>query len=118
MNAYRGGGHHWDVVFRVTPRESSGQTVLFTDSIDLPDDASSDAIEEVYGLFLLGEAHYQVKWSMLDNLGRLFLKEWDLEAKATGKEWIMMPSGAAGDLAWRSTVRSRQAPIRSALRCW
>jgi len=69
MNAYRGGGHHWDVVFRVTPREGNGQPVLFTDSIDLPDDASSDAIEEVHGLFLLGEGHYHVKWSMLDDLG-------------------------------------------------
>jgi hypothetical protein len=102
MNAYPGGGHHWDVVFRVTPQEGSGQPVLFTDSIDLPDDASSDAIEEMHGVFLLGEGQYHVKWSMLDDLGRVFRKEWDLEAKATGKERITMPSGMAGDLAWRS----------------
>ena len=37
MNAYHGGGHHWNVVFSVTPREGSGQPVLFADSIDLPD---------------------------------------------------------------------------------
>jgi hypothetical protein len=55
----------------------------------------------VHGLFLLGEGHYDVKWSMLDDLGRVFCKEWDLEAKATGKGRITMPSGAAGDLAWR-----------------
>jgi len=117
MNAYRGGGHHWDVVFRVTPREGSGQPVLFTDSIDLPDDASSDAIEEVHGLFLLGEGHYQVKWSMLDDLGRVFRKEWDLEAKATGKERITMPSGTAGDLAWRlaSEVPASAYPQRVTL---
>jgi hypothetical protein len=102
MNAYPGGGHHWDVVFRVTPQEGSGQPVLFTDSIDLPDDASSNAIEEMHGVFLLGEGQYHVKWSMLDDLGRVFRKEWDLEAKATGKERITMPSGMAGDLAWRS----------------
>jgi len=106
MNTYRGGGHHWDVVFTVTPREGSGQPVLFTDSVDLPDDASSDAIEEVHGLFLLGEGHYHVKWSMLDDLGRAFRKEWDLEAKATGKETIAMPSGTAGDLAWRSATEA------------
>jgi hypothetical protein len=106
MNAYCGGGHHWDVVFLVTPREGSGQPVLFTDSIDLPDDASSDAIEEVHGLFLFGEGHYHVKWSMLDDLGRVFRKEWDLEAKATGKERITMPSDTAGDLAWRSAAEA------------
>jgi hypothetical protein len=106
MNAYPGGGHHWNVVFSVTPREGSGQPVLFTDSIDLPDDVSSDAIEEVHGLFLLGEGHYHVKWSMLDDLGRVFRKEWDLEARATGNERITMPSGTAGDLAWRSAAEA------------
>ena len=104
MNAYRGGGHRWYVVFRVTPREGSGQPVLFTDSINLPDDASPDATEEVHGLFLLGEGHYHVKWSMLDDLGRVFRKEWDLEAKATGKDRITMPPGVAADLAWRPTA--------------
>jgi hypothetical protein len=106
MNAYSGGGHHWSVVFSVTPREGSGQPVLFSDSIDLPDGASADATEEVHGLFLLGEGHYHVKWSMLDDLGRVFRKEWDLEAKATGKERITLPSGTAGDLAWRSAAEA------------
>ena len=84
--------------------ESSGQPVLFADSIDLPDDASSDAIEEVHGLFLLGEGHYHVTWSVLDDLGRVFRKEWDLDAKATGKERITMPPATVGDLAWRPAV--------------
>ena len=106
IHAYHGGGHHWDVVFRVTPQEGSSQPVLFTDSIDLPDDASSDAIEEVHGLFLLGEGQYHVKWSILDDLGRVFRKEWDLKAKAAGKERITMPAGMAGDLAWRSVAES------------
>jgi hypothetical protein len=104
MNAYPGGGHNWNVVFSVTSREGSGKPVLFADSIDLPDDASSDAIEEVHGLFLLGEGYYHVKWSVLDDLGRVSRKEWDVEAKATGKEKITMPSSTAGDLAWRSTA--------------
>jgi hypothetical protein len=105
MNAYPGGGHHWYVVFSVTPLEGSGKPVLFTDSIDLPN-APSDAIEEVHGLFLLGEGHYHVKWSVLDDLGRVFRKEWDLEAKATGKERLTMPSDMAGDLAWRSEAEA------------
>jgi hypothetical protein len=92
--------------YRVTPQKGSGQPILFTDSIDLPDDASSDAIEEVHGLFLLGEGKYHVKWSMLDDLGRVVRKEWDLEAKVTGKERITMPSGMAGDLAWRSAAEA------------
>jgi len=104
MSAYPGSGHHWNVVFTVTPREGVVKPVLFTDSIALPDDAASDAIEEVHGLFLLGEGHYHVKWSMLDDLGRVFRREWDLEAKVARKEKVTMPSGAVGDLTWRSTV--------------
>lgn len=102
MKAYPGKGHRWYVVFSVTAREGGGQPVLFSDSIDLPGDASSDAIGEVHGLFLLGEGGYHVKWSMLDDLGRMHRKEWDLAAKARGKERITMPSGTPGDLAWRS----------------
>jgi hypothetical protein len=105
MNAYHGGGHHWNVVFSVTPREGSGQPVLFADSIDLPD-APSDAMEEAHGLFLLGEGHYHVKWSMLDDLGRVFRKEWDLEARAARNEKVTMPSGTVGDLGWRTATEA------------
>jgi hypothetical protein len=116
MSAYVGGGHHWNVVFSVTPREGSGRPVLFTDSMDLPD-APSDAMEEAHGLFLLGEGHYHVKWSVLDDLGRVARKEWDLEAKAARNEKVTMPSGTAGDLAWRPAAEAPASahPLRVTL---
>lgn len=56
---------------------------------------------EVHGRFLLGEGHYHVKWSMMDDVGRVFRKEWDPDAKPAGHEKIMMPPATAGDLSWR-----------------
>src|ERR1700733_6023944 len=41
MNGYSGSGHHWNVVFSVTPRPGGGKPVLFTVSINVPD-APSD----------------------------------------------------------------------------
>jgi hypothetical protein len=87
------------VVFQVTPQDGNRQPVLFADSIELPDDRP-DATEEVHGAFLLGEGRYHVKWSILDDVGRVFRKEWDLDAKPEGHEQIAMPPGTAGDLSW------------------
>lgn len=99
LQAYSGGGHLY-VVFQVTPQNGNRQPVLFADSIELPDHRP-DAIEEVHGAFLLGEGHYHVKWSILDDLGRVSRKEWDLDAKPAGNEKSAMPPATAGDLSWR-----------------
>jgi len=98
LHAYSGGGHLY-VVFQVTPQDGNRQPVLFADSIELPDDRPN-ATEEGHGAFLLGEGHYHVKWSILDAVGRVFRKEWDLDAKPEGHEKIAMPPGTTGDLSW------------------
>jgi hypothetical protein len=99
LHAYSGGGHLY-VVFEVTPKEGNRQPVLFADTIDLPDDRP-DATEEVHGAFQLGEGNYHVKWSIMDDVGRVFRKQWDLDAKPKGHEKIAMPPATAGDLSWR-----------------
>ena len=101
LHEYSGGGHLY-VLFQVTPQEGDRQPVLFVDTIDLPDDRP-DSTEEVHGAFLLGEGHYHVKWSIVDDVGRVFRKEWDLDAKPEGHEKIAMPPATAGDLSWRPT---------------
>jgi hypothetical protein len=100
LHEYSGGGHLY-VVFQVTPQDGSRQPVLFEDTIELPDDRP-DATEEVHGAFLLGEGHYQVKWSIVDDAGRVFRKEWNLDAKLEGKEKSAMPPATAGDLSWHA----------------
>lgn len=99
LHEYSGGGHLY-VVFQVTPQEGNRQPILFADTIDLPDDRP-DATEEVHGAFLLGEGHYHVKWSIVDDVGRVFRKEWVLDVKPEGHEKIAMPPATAGDLSWR-----------------
>jgi len=108
LHAYSGGGHLY-VLFQVTPQDGNRQPVLFADSIELPEDRP-DATEEVHGAFLLGEGHYHVKWSILDDLGRVFRKEWDLQAKPEANEKSAMPPATAGDLSWRPAT----APSASA----
>ena len=108
LGGYAGGGHRWYVVFQVTPQEGNRQPVLFADSIDVPASPPYE-VEEVHGAFLLGEGDYHVKWSILDDLGRVFREEWDLEAKPEEQETVAMPPGMAGDLSWHP-ANSPSAP--------
>jgi len=98
LKIYQGKRHRWNLVFRVTPQD--GRPVYFLDSVDVPEVPQPDAVGEVSGFFLLGEGHYEVKWSLLDDLGRVCRKEWTLDAKAQHNEQVLMPPGTAGDLSW------------------
>ena len=98
LKIYQGKRHRWNLVFRVTPQ--GGRSVYFLDSIDVPAIPQTKAVGEVLGFFLLGEGHYEVKWSLLDDLGRVCRKEWTLDAKAQHNERVLMPPGTAGDLSW------------------
>lgn len=108
FNLYQGGGHHWQVGFEVTPDSGNRRPVYFTDWMNLPA-ARPEAIGEVRSAFLLGEGRYHVKWSLLDDLGRVCRKEWDVEARAGRNERVTMPPDTAGDLAWRPAAESEKA---------
>ena len=98
LSLYEGRGHHWDVVFGVTP--DGGQPVYFKDGQDLPV-ARADSLGEMRGSFLVGEGRYRVTWSLRDDLGRVCRKEWELEARAARNEQVLMPRGTVADLSWR-----------------
>jgi hypothetical protein len=98
LHVYHGSGHRWDLVFRVTPE--GGRPVYFLDPVAVPAIPQSDAVGEVRGFFLVGEGHYDVKWSLVDDQGRVCRKEWTLDAKAGRGEQVRMPPGTVSDLSW------------------
>jgi hypothetical protein len=104
LDPYHDRGHHWYIVFRVTPEDGNGPPVLFTDHLDLPAALQPGLVAEAGGSFLLGAGVYDVKWSMLDDLGRVCRQEWTVTAQTGGAQRAMkvtMPPGTAGDYSWR-----------------
>ncbi len=106
LDLYTGTGHHWDVVFRVTAQGANRPPVIFADSVDLPANLQSGYLAELGGIFFLGEGRYDVKWSLLDDLGQICRQEWTLDARLSGSEKsarVTMPPDTVGDLTWRTT---------------
>jgi hypothetical protein len=107
LDPYLDGQHHWYVVFRVTPEDNAGPSVYFLDSIDLPEPRQSGVsgvTGEDSGAFQTGEGRYNVRWSLLDDLGRVCRQEWTVDAHPTTderSEKIAMPPGTVGDFSWR-----------------
>ena len=108
FDPYLGGRHHWYIVFSVTPDSSPGQAasppVCFLDSIDVPAPRQTGFIAENTGAFQTGEGRYDVKWSLLDDLGRVCRQEWTVDAHLSASERsekVAMPPGTSGDFSWR-----------------
>jgi hypothetical protein len=100
VGLYSGAGHHWYLVFRVTPENNSRSPVYFMDSVDIPAVFQPESVAAVRGLFLVGEGRYDVSFSMLDDLGRVCRQKWTLDAKLDKndhtKEAMLPPGTAAG----------------------
>jgi hypothetical protein len=79
MQQYRGKGHRWTVLMRITPE--GGKPVTLVSRYRLPDVPKTTAEVEVGGGYLLGEGKYAVAWKMTDDTGRICRKEWRIEAK-------------------------------------
>jgi hypothetical protein len=110
LNRGRADGRHWHLAFRVTPRGGSRQPLYFTDSIDLPAQAPPNTALQASGAFLLGEGRYDVKWSLLDESGRVCRKEWTLDARLARNDRsteVMIPPATVGDLSWRPAPGDR-----------
>jgi hypothetical protein len=114
LDPYQGGKHHWDIAFQVTPEENPGQPVYFLDSIDLPANVQSGFIAKTSGTFLVGQGRYDVKWSLLDDLGRVCRQAWTVDARLDGKErsaTVLMPPDTAGDYSWRPRGTAAVIPV-------
>jgi hypothetical protein len=104
LDPYLGGRRHWYIVFRVTPHDKNGPPAYFLDSIDLPEPRQTGLIAENTGAFQVGEGRYDVRWGMVDDLGRSCRREWTVDAHLTPNERsakVEMPPDTADDFSWR-----------------
>ena len=118
MEQYRGPGHRWTIVMRVTP-EAGGAAVYFLNRYRLPDVPRTTVQSEVGGGFLLGEGKYRVSWKMQDDSGRVCHSDWKVEAKKRHSESqvrvAMAPNTVASLASWvaaESGLKDDAPPIR------
>jgi hypothetical protein len=100
MEQYRGKGHRWTIVMRVTPE--AGTPVYFVNRYALPDVPKTTVDIEVGGGFMLGEGKYRVAWKMVDDTGRVCRDDWKLDAKRRHSESrvrVAMAPNTAGPLS-------------------
>lgn len=86
MRQFFGPGHMWLILTRVTPEGGDGKPVLLASRTYLPDIPNTKVEVELGGGYLLGEGRYQVRWMMLDDLGRVCRKQWRIEARLSKAE--------------------------------
>ena len=104
LNQYRGAGHRWTVLARVTPEAGERRPVYLMERFRLPEVPETKAIGEVGGGFLVGEGKYAVDWMLLDDSGRTCRKHWRFEAKASRSErsaGLRMPPNTASGFSLR-----------------
>jgi hypothetical protein len=119
MDQYQGPGHTWVIMERITPEGYPAKAVYLGDRFMLPE-VPKTAIElPVVGGYLLGEGRYRVEWMMLDDLGRVALKQWTLEAErsyANRGVKIAMPPGTVAEFSLRGSGATHAADDAAAIR--
>jgi hypothetical protein len=112
LNQYRGAGHAWIVLTRITPQEGNQLPVYLADVDPLPPVPNTDMEAEVAGTWWVGEGRYRVKSLLFDDSGRGCLKEWRIEARlsAAGRKVKprIAPHTVVG-LTWRGSPPSEHA---------
>ena len=117
MKQYRGNGHGWAVLTRVTPE--NGSPVYLADGFQLPPVPETEKKIEAQGggSFFVGEGRYLVKWLLFDDKGRTCRKEWKIDARlgsAVRKIDPLMPPGKVAGLSWSAPSaieRSADPPL-------
>lgn len=84
MEQFRGPGHRWTIVTRVTPE--GGAPVFLVSRRRLPEVPKTNVTLEASGGFLLGEGRYRVAWQLVDDAGRVCRADWKIEAKRKRSE--------------------------------
>jgi hypothetical protein len=85
MGQYRGKGHRWSILTRVTPE--GGRPTYFLARYGLPEIPPRTNTElEVGGGYLTGEGEYTVSWKLQDETGRVCRKQWSFKAKRSRSE--------------------------------
>ena len=109
LNQYRGAGHNWVVLTRVTPQAGNRRPVYLSDVVQLPPIPSTDQEAEVGGSYWLGEGRYTAKSLLFDDSNRACRKEWQIDARLSsdGRKVapLIAPNTVAG-LSWSASPRT------------
>ena len=119
MAQYRGPGHGWTLLTRITPEGEGQKPVYLGARIRLPDIPPTKMELQLDGGYVLGEGRYDVAWKMVDDSGRVCSHRWKIDARLSRGERkvkIALPPSTVTDFALRGVPRTRQtddaAPIR------
>jgi hypothetical protein len=117
MHQFRGKGHRWTIVMRVTPE--GGTPSYLMSRYGLPEVPKTNVEVEIGGGYLLGEGRYKVAWKMQDETGRVCRREWNVEARrkhSESKVKVGMAPETVGDFSnwtvWRHDHPDDAPPIR------
>jgi hypothetical protein len=119
MDQYQGPGHTWVVMQRITPEADPARVVYMADKFLLPDIPKTTMELPVVGGYLLGEGRYHVQWMMFDDVGRVAVKEWTLEAGrsyADRNVKIAMPPGTVAETSLRGAAATHPSDDAAAIR--
>ena len=110
MNQYLGSGHSIAILAAITP-DGSDRPVYLGSRFGLPEIPRSKNELSFGGAYLLGEGGYSVKWTMMDETGRVCRKKWHVDVKLSRGErgvHVAIPRGTVSDLAGRGLRRARR----------
>jgi len=112
LTQYSGARHRWSVVTEITP-EGTSQPVTLVDVVRLPAILNNKMLGEAGGGYLLGEGRYRVRWILLDDLGRVCRKGWQIEVRLSRSESsakVAMPPNSVADLSLRGMANGNRHP--------
>jgi hypothetical protein len=120
MNQFSGPGHGWAMLTRITPEGGGQKPVYLVGRTMLPSIPKTKVDVEVGGGYLLGEGRYDVKWTLVDDAGRVCRASWRVDAKLGRRERqlnLALPRDTIADFTLRGRRDSRRgaddaAPIR------
>jgi hypothetical protein len=90
MNQFRGPGHGWEILLRVTPE--NGQPVYLTTSESLPVVPQTKSEWESKGKFAVGQGSYTVDALLKDDAERICKSTWHIDAKPDSTERSTPPA--------------------------
>jgi hypothetical protein len=111
LNQYSGPDHSWTVLTEVTPQEVNGSPVYFLDTGVLGELVlQMGSNVGAAGGYRLGEGRYNVRWLLLDDLGRICRKRWRIEVGRKGKFVAMAPHTVSGLSSSEASAQAYTGP--------
>jgi hypothetical protein len=107
LNQFRGTGHSWAIVTKITPQDEPLPPVFLISTATLPDIPNTKQHGETGGAYLLGEGNYHVDWMLFDETKRVCRKSWTIKVALSASERKVktaMPPNAIGDLTFRGST--------------